>query len=218
MTKICSIAKRIKLALSLNGMSQADLVDKTKIGKSSISTYLAGKYEPKQRNIYKIAKALNVSEAWLMGFDVPMERDVQNRTVEIPDGFLPLPHTVKKPRLGVIACGEPIMAEENFDGYDDVPDYIKCDFTLKCEGDSMVGARINDGDIVYIRRQPDVENGQIAAVMEDGEKTLKRVYKYPNKVILQPENPKYPPIVYVGEELNTFRILGKAVGFTSMIK
>lgn len=216
-----TIGERIRDLRTAAHMTQDELGARVGVQKQTIYKYEAGLVVNLKRDVIgKLAKALNVAPSYLMGFsdDAPIQQEAQNRTVEIPDGFLPLPHTVKKPRLGVIACGEPIMAEENFDGYDDVPDYIKCDFTLKCEGDSMVGARINDGDIVYIRRQPDVENGQIAAVMEDGEKTLKRVYKYPNKVILQPENPKYPPIVYVGEELNTFRILGKAVGFTSTIK
>ena len=201
-------ARRKELGLTLE-----DVAKIVGVGKSTVRKWETGDIANMKRDkIALLSKALKVSPAFIMGWEET------HNSVEIPDGFLAIPHMVKKPRLGVIACGEPIMAEENFDGYDDVPDYIRCDFTLKCKGDSMVGARINDGDIVYIRQQPDVENGQIAAVMEDGEKTLKRVYKYPNKVILQPENPKYPPIVYVGEELNAFRILGKAVGFTSMIK
>lgn len=130
-------------------------------------------------------------------------------------GLLPMPRMVKKPRLGVIACGEPLLTEENFDGFDDVPENVKCDFTLKCKGDSMINARINDGDIVYIKCQPTVENGQIAAVMVDGETTLKRVFIYENKVVLQAENPKYQPFIYINEELNNIRILGKAVGFYS---
>ncbi len=69
-----TIANRLREALSLRNMKQADLVEKTGIGKSSISTYLSGAYEPKQKNIYKLAKALNVSEAWLMGNDVPIDR------------------------------------------------------------------------------------------------------------------------------------------------
>lgn len=216
-----TIGERIRDLRTAAHMTQDELGAKVGVQKQTIYKYEAGLVVNLKRDVIgKLAKALNVAPSYLMGFsdDAPTQQEAQNQAKEIPDGFLPLPHMVKKPRLGVIACGEPIMAEENFDGYDDVPDYIRCDFTLKCKGDSMVGARINDGDIVYIRQQPDVENGQIAAVMEDGEKTLKRVYKYPNKVILQPENPKYPPIVYVGEELNAFRILGKAVGFTSMIK
>ena len=132
-------------------------------------------------------------------------------------GINPLPKMVKKPRLGTIACGEPILAVENIEDYDDVPDDIKCDFTLICKGDSMINARINDGDIVYIRKQEQVDNGEIAAVLIDNEATLKRVYVYSNKVVLQPENPKYEPFVYVGEEMNEIRIIGKAVGFTSKL-
>lgn len=100
----------------------------------------------------------------------------------------------------------------------EVPENINCDFTLLCKGDSMINARINDGDIVYIREQPQVENGEIAAVLIDNEATLKRVYIYKDKVVLQPENTKYSPLVYSKEEMNEIRILGKAVGFTSLIQ
>ena len=82
----------------------------------------------------------------------------------------------------------------------------------------MVNARIHDGDVVYIRQQPDVENGQIAAVLIDNEATLKRVYKQDGLVTLAPENPQYPPLVYVGEDINNMRILGLAVGFSSAIE
>ena len=132
-----------------------------------------------------------------------------------------MPKTVKKPRIGTIACGEPILAEENLEGYDDVPVNINCDFTLFCKGDSMINARINDDDIVYIRQQPTVDNGEIAACLVEGdfetEATLKRYYKYDDKIVLQAENPAYQPFVYVKEEMNKVRIIGKAVGFTSKL-
>ncbi|MBQ9913081.1 MAG: helix-turn-helix domain-containing protein [Clostridia bacterium] len=205
----------MKEALSLRGMKQSELVKLTGIGKSSISTYLSGEYEPKQRNIYKIAQALNVSEAWLMGYDVPSSTEYKS----IPNGFNPLPRTVKKPRLGVISCGDPIMSEENFDGYDEVPEHINCDFTLLCEGDSMIGARICDGDTVYIKQQPTVENGQIAAILIDGtEKLLKRVYITDDSIVLQAENPAYPPRSFFKEDMNRVSIIGRAVGFYSNIK
>ena len=214
---MASIAERLKEALSIRGMKQAELVAKTGIGKSSISTYLSGEYEPKQKNIYKIAEALGVSESWLMGFDVPMKRSVG--TNAIPNGFSPIPSTSKRPRLGVISCGDPIDTPENFDGYDDVPDMFDCDFTLVCEGDSMIGARICDGDIVYIKQQPTIENGQIAAVLIDGEeKLLKRVYITEESIILQAENPAYPPRSYHREDMNRVSIIGKVVGFTSLVK
>lgn len=168
----------------------------------------------------KLAKGMNISLPALFERTdntlVNLSPDEED-PLTIP-GIFPLPRTVKKPRLGKIACGEPILTEENFDGYDAVPIEINCDFTLVAQGDSMIGARIFDGDIVYIRHQNIVENGQIAVVMIDGEKTLKRFYKKGDTVTLMPENPNYEPLVYVGEELQDIRILGRAVGFTSYIR
>lgn len=133
-------------------------------------------------------------------------------------GFGSIPHTVKKPRLGRISCGEPIDSFQNYDGEDDVPEDIQCDFTLICEGDSMIGARIQDGDIVYIRQQPTVESGQIAAVLIDGEeKLLKRVIFKPNRIILRAENLAYEPLIFDGDEMNRVSIIGRAVGFTSVL-
>ena len=222
-----TIANRLKQALEMRNMKQADLVNMTGIGKSSISTYLSGDYEPKQKNLYRLAKALDVNESWLMGYDVPMERQqpVQSTATSfvgtIPN-LLPLPKTRKVPPLGTIACGEPILAQENIENYDKAPEGVNCDFTLKCKGDSMTGARIHDGDIVYIRLQEEVENGEIAAVLVDdvGESnaTLKRVYLYENQIVLQAENPKYSPWVYTGEDMNKVRIIGKAVAFLSEVR
>lgn len=222
-----TIADRLRQALETRNMKQADLVSITGIGKSSISTYLSGDYEPKQKNLYRLAKALDVNEAWLMGFDVPMERQqpLQSMAASLTDAvsnLLPLPKTRKVPRLGTIACGEPILAQENIEDYDKAPEGVNCDFTLKCKGDSMVGARINDGDIVYIRQQDEVENGEIAAVLVDdsgeSDATLKRVYLYENQIVLQAENTKYSPWVYTGEDMNKVRIIGKAVAFLSEVQ
>ena len=163
--------------------------------------------------IQLLANYYGVDAAWLSGLNVP------ERENNIPNGFSPIPSTSKRPRLGVISCGDPIDTPENFDGYDDVPDMFDCDFTLVCEGDSMIGARICDGDIVYIKQQPTIENGQIAAVLIDGEeKLLKRVYITEESIILQAENPAYPPRSYHREDMNRVSIIGKVVGFTSMVK
>ena len=132
-------------------------------------------------------------------------------------GLSDLPRTYEVPILGAIACGAPILAQEHIDGYTAVPEDIRADFALICKGDSMVGARIFDGDTVYIRRQDTVEQGQIAAVLIDGEATLKRVRLYEDCLCLEPENPKYRPIILWGENMNQARILGKAVGFTSRL-
>jgi repressor LexA len=122
--------------------------------------------------------------------------------------------------LGDIACGMPIYADEKHESFVSVSDKFDADFCLTARGDSMIGARIYDGDIVFIRSQSTVENGEIAAVILGDEATLKRVYYYPDeeKLILSPENPKYAPLVYIKNELNDIKILGKAVAFQSAIR
>ena len=193
-------------------MKQVDLVEKTGLGKSAISQYCSGVYEPKQRALYKLAKALDVSEAWLMGYDVGMERVIR----KYPDNLLKIEKR-KIPLLGEIAAGVPIVAEEHFEYYVEAGTNINADFCLRVKGDSMINARINDGDIVFIHQQSDVDDGEIAAVLINDEATLKRVYKKNNEVILIAENPAYSPIIYKGYEVNEVRILGKAVAFQSEV-
>ena len=209
MSEFNKVLKSLRLDDSL---TQKELGKKLGLSGSAISMYERGEREPELEVLEIIADFFNVTIDYLhTGSNFPDEK--------IPKGFLPLPKTKKVPRLGVISCGDPINSEENFDGYDDVPENIVCDFTLKCEGDSMIGARINDGDLVYIRQQSTVENGQIAAVLIDGtEKLLKRVYISDDSVILQAENPAYPPRVFSKEDMNRVSIIGKAVGFFSIIK
>jgi repressor LexA len=207
-------ADRIGKALSIRGMRQIDLSEKTGIPKSAISQYCSGSFKPKQQRLFLIAKALDVDEAWLMGLDVPMEREAN----DFPSNIIPIPEMRKIPLIGSIACGAPILADEHIEEYISIPKHINADFALTCKGDSMINARIFDGDIVYIRQQEAVDNGEIAAVLIDGEATLKRVRLYQDRIILEPENPMYDPFVYRGEEMNTVRILGKAVAFTSAIR
>lgn len=161
----------------------------------------------------------NVADA--IGVDVDeLVRMVDGKVLlskNLPSNCLPVPRTVKKPRLGAIACGKPILAVENISEYDDVPITIHCDFTLLCKGDSMIDARIWDGDVVYIRQQPEVENGEIAAVRIGEEATLKKVYYNGRRIILRACNPLYADMEYEGEDLNDVEILGKAVAFSSMI-
>lgn len=124
------------------------------------------------------------------------------------------------PLLGNVACGEPIWVEEEHGSYVAVDGKLNVDFCLRARGDSMIGARINDGDLVLVRRQESVDNGEIAVIVIDDEATLKRVYYYPDeeKLILTPENPRYAPLVYLGKELDKIKILGKAVAFQSFIR
>lgn len=135
-----------------------------------------------------------------------------------PSNIIPMPEMRKVPLIGSIACGTPILAQENLDGEVDIPAEIHADFALRCKGDSMINARIYDGDIVYIRQQEEVEHGEIAAVLVGENATLKRVYLYDDHISLEAENPQYRPMVYWGEDMNSVRILGKAVAFTSAVR
>lgn len=207
----------LKYWLNKRNLKQIDLVNRLHLSKSTVSQWLNpnSRKMPSTTTLNKIAEILDVDLSDLLEDNVASFKfsDVEN--------IAPLPRTKRRPRLGVIACGEPILAQENIEDYDDVPEDMQCDFTLICQGDSMTGARINEGDIVYIKEQPIVDNGEIAACRVDGEfdsrVTLKRFFKYDDRVVLQSENPNYPPFVYVKEEMNKVHILGKAVGFTSKL-
>ena len=168
---------------------------------------------PTLPQLNKIAKGLNLSvmEMFEAVEDMPVD-------IGIIPNIIPLPEMRRIPLIGTIACGAPILAEEHIEEYIDIPKHIHADFALTCKGDSMINARIFDGDTVYIRQQDTVENGEIAAVLIDGEATLKRIKLHPDRIILEPENPMYDPLVYRNEEMNTVRILGKAVAFTSAIR
>lgn len=191
------IAERIVKGLKIRGMRQADLVEKTGIGKSSISTYISGAYEPKQRNIYKIAKALDVNEAWLMGYDVPMEKR---------SPFTLIPHKKQIPILGRISAGLPLLAVEHIEGYENVDDE-SLDYGLIVKGDSMIGARIFENDVVYVTKDIDVYNGDIVIALINGyDATIKRFYQYDDEIILKPENPTMKEQHYKPEDV---RLLGK---------
>ena len=218
---MAKIAERLKNALEIRDISQSELSRKTGIGKSSISTYLTGEYEPKQKNIYKMALALNVNEAWLMGAEVPMERQdttashIQN---PIAANITPLPAMKEWQVLGATACGKPLH-RELLDETILAPADIKADIVFRCVGDSMINARIFDGDAVFIHLQPEVENGQIAVVRVGDEYTLKRVYVFDDYVELRAENPTVKTILLRGQELelDNYEVVGLAVAFLSTV-
>ena len=228
--KVATTSERLKQILSERHIRQIDIIEaakpysekyNVKLNKNDLSQYVSGKTEPGQSKLSILGMALNVNEAWLMGYDVPIERkneETSDNLIEKYPQLQHLPEMRKVPLLGAIACGEPIYREE--DEWISLPNDIKADFCLRCQGDSMIDARINDGDIVFIRACPEVENGQIAAVSIDNEVTLKRVFYYPekNRLVLYPENKAYEPFVYMNEELNDIRILGRAVMFLSRVK
>lgn len=208
-SKTTSFSARLRELLDVRKMSQVELSRRSGVSESSISRYLRGAWEAKQDSVYAIASAADVSPAWLMGYDVPMERDRS-----LPSNVVPMPELRQIPLVGAIACGTPILAEQNIEEYVDLPRHLHADFALVCKGDSMEGAGIHDGDVVYIRQQPEVDDGQIAAVLINDEATLKRFYVRDGVVVLQPENPAYPPLIYSGDRLAELRILGRAIAYT----
>lgn len=217
MEKHIIIGKRIEKAMNLRGKTNVEVARAIGKNKSTLTRYIRG--EVKNINIVilqAIAVYLNVSPMWIAGKNVPME----NSRADIYTSDISPITTQKIPLLGDIACGFPIEASEKLDVYIETNSPIVADFCLRCKGDSMIGARIYDGDIVFIRKQDMVNNGEIAAVIIDNEATLKRVQYLPeeNILILKAENPKYADLVYTGEKLDHIRILGKAVSFYSEIK
>ena len=203
-------AKRLIQALDRLGMRAQELADKTGLNKASISQYVNGTHAPSNISAGKMADVLGVSPVWLMGYDVPM---FENELAKFPN-ILPI-DTQTLPVLGKIACGEPIMMNEERELYTAKGVKIHADFVLVAKGDSMTGARINDGDIVFIRRQPTVENGEIAAVSIGEDATLKRFYFYKEQslIILRACNPAYEDLVYAGPQMEDVHILGLAIGF-----
>ena len=197
-----------QLRLSLN-KSKAQVARELNIPYTTYVNYEKGDREPNSEMLITLARYFKCTVDYLIGRS--------DSVYPTYDNIVPMPNMVKVPLLGDIACGEPITAEENIETFLNMPEEIKGTFALRCKGDSMINARIFDGDIVFIREQPDVENGEIAAVLIDNEATLKRVYKYDNRIELRAENPTFKPLSYEGEKLADIRILGKAVGFLSTI-
>lgn len=199
-------------------LSQADLAKKLGIAKSTISMYEIGKREPDFETMEAIADLFNVDMNFLHGKS-GSENDAFNKTVPIP-AFKNITPIVRKtfPLFDGIAAGEPRLMPDGVTLYVDATVDVQADYVLKVHGDSMIGARINDGDYVFVRQQPEVENGEIAAVAIGDEATLKRFYKYGDMVVLRGENPEFKEMTFTGPELEQVRILGKAVAFQSDVR
>lgn len=202
--------------LEENNCKSADVARETKIHPSTFTDWKKGKSSPKIDKLQKIAEFFNVNIEWLTGVSDEKERPKDLEEWNKKLGILPIAKQ-KLPLLGEVACGQPIFANEERESYIEAGTNIQADFCLKAKGDSMINARIHDGDIIFIRKQNTVNNGEIAVVIIDDSMTLKRVFYYPDdmKLVLQAENPKYEPLVYVNEELEQIHILGKAVAFQS---
>lgn len=197
-------AERIKEGMELRNLKQADLVEMTGISKGALSSYISGRYIPKQNNIFLISKALNVSEAWLMGNDVPIDRHPnKNRGVTINV-------------LGRVAAGIPIEAIEEIIDTEEITEELAHTgtfFGLRIKGDSM-SPNICDGDVVIVRQQNDAENGDtVIATINGDEATCKRLRKYKEGIELLSNNPSYKPFEFSNEEIieKPVKIIGKVV-------
>lgn len=203
---MCTISQ-IFTMMKARGLTQKELAEHLGLKKSAISAWGSGANSSWKKYLPEIAEFLSVNLDFL----------VNGGSLPAPN-LAALPKTRRVPLLGDIACGEPILALDNVVDFVNVPFDIHADMALTCKGDSMINARIFDGDIVYIRAQDDIENGEIAAVLVGDEATLKRVYKFPNRVVLSACNPMYDDMVYQDSEAADLRIIGKAVAFTSIIR
>lgn len=207
MSELSSVLKQRRKEL---GLTLAQIADAMGVAEATVQRWESGNIKSiRHEKIGKLAEILMVSPSALMGWEQPES---------LPANIIPMPEMRKIPLLGTIACGAPVFADEHMDGEVDIPSNIHADFALRCKGDSMINARIFDGDIVYIRKQDTVENGDIAAVLIDNEATLKRFKLYDDHIALEPENPMYKPLVFWNEEMNEVRIIGKAVAFTSSVR
>ena len=209
--------ERMKQRRKEIGFSAEKVAERLGVSPATIYRYEKGDIEKVPvDSLAELAKILQTTPAYLMGWEEQPTPKPTSPT-PIPPGFIPMPKMKKVPLIGAIACGDPITALQNREGDVDVPEDVRCDFALKCHGDSMVGAGIHDGDVVYIHIQPEVENGEIAAVRIGDEATLKRVYYSGDTLTPMPANAAYAPLVYTGETLNEVKIEGRAVGWTHWV-
>lgn len=220
---IDTFSNRLKKAISIRNIKPVELSEKTGIDKSKISSYMSGRYKAKQDGIYLLAKSLNVSEAWLMGLDVPMERtsnDIYEQLKNIGTMYVSNTEMVKIPVLGVVKAGYDYLAQENWIGTIDVEKNIVNDgseyFALKVVGDSMSPVLIQD-DIVVIKKQNDFENGDIVvAIVNGNEATIKKGKKTDSSITLQPLNPSYDPLVFTYDEVKSIPVT--VVGIVKQLK
>lgn len=211
------MGKKIHELRMQKGMTLEELGNIVGVGKSTVRKWENGIIANMKRDkILKVSVALGVSPAYLMGWQESTDEEIISLNNVHPIELK------RFPMLGDIACGVPKYTNEDRESYVMAGTNINADFCLRASGDSMVGARILDGDIVFIRKQDMVENGEIAAVVvnNDSEATLKRLYYYPDKgvLILKPENPAYEDLIFSGNELNQVHVLGKAMAFQSDVR
>jgi len=202
-------AKRLKELRDATGVNQKEFAEMFGANNTTYNRYESGDIKSMPADLIEsISKRFDINPAWLIGFENVDKYMIYEKAYQ---------NVRRLPVLGKIAAGIPILAQEDLLDYEYVPECFKADFCLKVQGDSMIGARILDGDLVYIKQQPEVENGEIAVVLIDGQDaTLKRFYRTDGKITLRSENPNYPDQIYTKKDNVT--ILGKAILFKSEVR
>jgi repressor LexA len=197
------------------GLMQNEVGSYVGVSEGTVSRWESGYIKNmKRNNIYKLAQILRISPLVLLNDTIPADQEN-----DMPQAKNIIPFNAKRvPLVGRIAAGTPILAEQNIDGYENLADGVQADFCLQVQGDSMIGANIHSGDIVFIRQQEEVEDGEIAAVLIDDSATLKRFYRHDGAVELRPENPRYKSMIFTADNCQQFRVLGKAVALQTLIK
>lgn len=214
-----NIGKEIERLRKEKGMTLEELGDKCGVGKSTVRKWEKGIIKDMRRDkIASLSSALGVSPSYFFESEIPSINKSSVSDAEF-DNIFPI-KVHKYPLLGEVACGEPIFMSEERENYIMAGTDVEADFCLIAKGDSMINARIMDGDVVFIRKQPIVENGEIAAVAIDDEATLKRFYRDEGTgtITLVAENPAYAPMVFTEESQKNVYILGKAIAFQSDVK
>lgn len=191
-----SFGTRLRALMQENGDTIYTVASLLSMQPSTVSRYINGQYVPKAPTLDILARHYGVNPGWLMGEEISKRPDKNENTV---------------PVLGDVAAGVPIWAEQNYDGLAAVDPGENVDFALRIRGDSMQNARIFNGDLVYVRRQPQVENGEIAVVLVDGEATVKRVYDKGDALVLHPENEAYSDMIYKKDSTRQISVLGKVI-------
>lgn len=199
-------SKHLKQIRLENGLSQAQMARKLGLTQGAVSQWESGRTRPDAEQLVQISKL----------FQVPLDYFASESPGRDLDGVVEMRRRAV-PVVGEIACGTPILAQQNIESYIDTPDGTRADFALRCKGTSMEPL-FRDGDLVLIRQQEDADDGKIAAVLIGNEATLKRVHRIQDGIMLLPENTAdFAPLVYQGEQAASVRIVGVAIGFVRMI-
>ena len=196
--------EKIREARKAAGLTQRQLAEKLNVSNTSISNWEKNLSRPDPDTIQHLCWALSVQPNYFFDVAILSQPQIPNHPQ-----FLPMPQMKKWRVIGSTACGEPMHRE--LEDFVFAPDNINADLVFRCEGDSMIGAHILDGDIAFVRTC-EVEDGQIAVVRVEDDYSLKRIYRGPDYLELRSENPKYPPIIIRGEQTNA-EIIGRVVYF-----